>query len=44
LSVDQKSPRLKGDPEALAQRLIEQYATGSDDAGVVCCLLEGVQS
>ena len=35
---------LKGDPEALAHRLLDQFSTGRDDAGVVCCLLEGVGS
>jgi hypothetical protein len=43
-NLDQTSLRLKGDPEALAQRLLDQFSTGRDDAGIVCCLLEGVGS
>ena len=42
LTLDQAALRLKGDPAALALRLLEQFSTGRDDAGVVCCLLEGV--
>jgi len=41
LTLDQASKRLKGDPEALARRLVDRFSTGRDDAGVVCCLLEG---
>jgi hypothetical protein len=26
----------------MAHRLLDQFSTGRDDAGVVCCLLEGV--
>jgi hypothetical protein len=32
--------RLRGDPEAMARRLLEAFSTGRDDAAVVCCLLE----
>jgi negative regulator of sigma-B (phosphoserine phosphatase) len=44
LKIDPGSLRLKGDLPALAQRLIEQFATGHDDAGIVCCLLEGADT
>jgi hypothetical protein len=44
LNLDHTSLRLKGDPQALAHRLLDQFSTGRDDAGVVCCLLEGVGS
>lgn len=42
LALDRASLRLKGEPEALARRLVGQFSTGRDDVGVVCCLLEGV--
>jgi negative regulator of sigma-B (phosphoserine phosphatase) len=44
LNLDPTSLRLKGDPGALAQRLLDQFSTRRDDAGVVCCLLEGAGS
>jgi hypothetical protein len=44
LNLDQTSLRLKGDPDALAHRLLDRFSTGRDDAGVVCCLLEGAGS
>jgi len=44
LNLDPTSLRLKGDPEALAHRLLDQFSTGRDDAAVVCCLLEGLGS
>lgn len=41
LDLDDGCLRLRGDPEALATRLIDHFSTRRDDAGVVCCLLEG---
>ncbi|MCW6511566.1 SpoIIE family protein phosphatase [Lichenifustis flavocetrariae] len=39
LKLDRLSLRLKGNPEALAERLIDQFSTRRDDSCIVCCLL-----
>ena len=41
LKLDRAHLRLSGDPQALADRLMAEFSTARDDAGVVCCLLEG---
>lgn len=43
LDLDRAMLRLKHEPEALARRLLDDFATGTDDAGVVCVLLEGAR-
>lgn len=40
LDLDQPSRRLLGLPQTLADRLLDRHATGRDDAGLVCCLLD----
>ena len=41
LDIDRGLLRLKHEPEAVARQLLADYATGTDDAAVVCALLTG---
>ncbi|MFL9826709.1 SpoIIE family protein phosphatase [Rhodoplanes sp. SY1] len=44
LDVDRSLLRLKHQPDAVARRLLDEFATGTDDAAVVCTLLGGTSS
>lgn len=41
LDIDRSLLRLKHEPDAVARQLLADYATGTDDAAVVCALLTG---